>query len=69
MDPTYLCTNDWCDVFGASYTICNGNEVNGVTCILNSAYQCKMCESITDECTCNNSNDACKYVNGRCKSV
>ncbi|KAM3143824.1 hypothetical protein pb186bvf_004100 [Paramecium bursaria] len=69
MDPSKLCTNDWCDVFGASYTICNGNEVNGATCILNSAYQCKMCESITDECTCNNSNNACEYVNNRCVSV
>lgn len=28
-----------------------------------------MCEELTDICLCNNSNNACAYINGSCKSI
>lgn len=28
-----------------------------------------MCEEITDVCICNNSNNACTFINGKCQSI
>ncbi|KAM3127452.1 hypothetical protein pb186bvf_020432 [Paramecium bursaria] len=62
LDTTMYCTAIWCDLFGSSYTLCNGNEINGKTCLLRLVL-------LIDQATCNNSNNACQYVNGSCQSI
>lgn len=55
-------------LFGPSATLCNGNEINGETCMLTPDLHCISCEEVTDYCACVNSNNACTYINGKCKS-
>ncbi|CAK81085.1 unnamed protein product (macronuclear) [Paramecium tetraurelia] len=69
LDESKICTNSQCELYGPAYTICNGNEINGKTCVLVDLIKCKMCEEITDVCICNNSNNACTFVNGKCQSI
>ncbi|CAD8141086.1 unnamed protein product [Paramecium pentaurelia] len=68
-ENTYHCTNTYCHLYNASPTLCNGNEINDYSCIMDQFLQCKTCESITDECTCLNSNGSCFYSNGKCNSI
>ncbi|KAM3127446.1 hypothetical protein pb186bvf_020426 [Paramecium bursaria] len=79
LDTTMYCTAIWCEnykllffsLFGSSYTFCNGNEINGKTCLLDQFYLCTSCDFIfiSDQATCNNSNNACQYVNCTCQSI
>lgn len=48
-------------MYAPAYTVCNGNEINGSTCILIDLIKCIRCEDVTDMCTCNNSNNACVW--------
>lgn len=52
-----------------AYDICNGNEINGKTCILTKLIKCISCEEVTDMCTCNESNNACTWINNECISI
>lgn len=33
-ENTYHCTNTYCHLYNASPTLCNGNEINDYSCIM-----------------------------------
>ncbi|CAD8160859.1 unnamed protein product [Paramecium octaurelia] len=69
MDDTETCTNRSCEMYGASQTICQGNEINGYSCVYLNDLVCKQCEQITESCLCNQQKNVCVYKNGKCRSI
>ncbi|CAD8204809.1 unnamed protein product [Paramecium octaurelia] len=69
LDDTVVCTNQYCEIYGSSTTLCQGNEVNGYSCVLFNQLVCKQCEYITEPCFCNQQKNVCIYQNGKCNSV
>ncbi|CAD8065043.1 unnamed protein product [Paramecium primaurelia] len=68
-DDTERCTNKVCQIYGASQTICQGNEINGYSCVYFDDLVCRQCEQITEQCICNQQKNVCIYNNGKCKSI
>ncbi|KAM3144663.1 hypothetical protein pb186bvf_003270 [Paramecium bursaria] len=68
MSSQLYCTAQYCDVYGASNNICNGNEMNFQACLLNGL-KCQTCESITDVCLCQQAKNICLYSDNKCKSI
>ncbi|KAM3132023.1 hypothetical protein pb186bvf_015907 [Paramecium bursaria] len=64
-----ICTAQFCDFYGASLILCNGNESGGRACVLTYEYQCRACEQIYDECQCNEAKSICVYQDNQCKSI
>ncbi|CAD8133924.1 unnamed protein product [Paramecium pentaurelia] len=69
LDETEICTNQPCELYGPSTTLCQGNEMNGYSCVLSSELICRQCEQITEKCFCNKQVNVCTYINGRCQSI
>ncbi|CAD8105157.1 unnamed protein product [Paramecium primaurelia] len=69
LDTTEVCTNQPCQLYGSSKKLCHGNEINGYSCILSSSLICQQCEQIIEKCQCENQQQICSYVNGKCVSI
>ncbi|CAD8201167.1 unnamed protein product [Paramecium pentaurelia] len=69
LDDTEICTNQYCEIYGSSTTLCQGNEFNGFSCVLLNQLVCKQCEYITEPCFCNQQKNICIYENGKCNSI
>ncbi|CAD8133754.1 unnamed protein product [Paramecium octaurelia] len=69
LDETEICTNQPCELYGPSTTICQGNEMNGYSCVLTSELICRQCEQITERCFCNKQANVCTFINGKCQSI